>query len=96
MQADSSLVLVDGTPASTKGMASAVAQVVQALAVVAQGVTAAVKLWRAVTLQVTAGGGGGDDASGGGMIGGGGGEACVVVCELHVVSSVAVAVMCRL
>ncbi len=61
MQAKSTALLVDGTPAITNGVASAVKHVVQALATSEHGATAAVKLCAAVTGHVTGDGGGGGD-----------------------------------
>jgi preprotein translocase subunit SecG len=72
MQAPSMAVSVEGTPASTKGVASAVTQVVQALATSAQGVTAAAKLCVAVMLHTSGGGGAGGAGDSGGEAAGGG------------------------
>ena len=63
---------VEGTPARTKTVASAVTQVVHAVAVLAQGVTADAKLSVELTGQTTGGGKGG---RGGGLGGGDGGGA---------------------
>ena len=63
MQAPSEAVSVEATPCKMKGIASATLHVLQALAVVAQGETAAVKLCCADTGHVAAGGG---EATGGG------------------------------
>ncbi len=59
MQASSTAVLVDGTPAMTNGVASAVKHVVQALATSEHGTTAEVKLCAAVIGHVTVCAGGG-------------------------------------
>jgi hypothetical protein len=69
MHAPSTAVSVDATPAMTKGVTSAVTQVVQAFATSAQGVTAAEKSCCALTGHVT--GGGGSGGSGGSGLGGG-------------------------
>lgn len=62
--------MLGDTPASTNGIASAVTHVVHAFATLAQGATAAVKFWDAVTGQ-DALDGGGEYATGGGIEGGG-------------------------
>ncbi len=64
MQAKRTALLVDGTPAITNGVASAVMHVVQALATSAHGATAAMKLCAAVTGHVTGGGDGGGGGNG--------------------------------
>ena len=56
MQAPSAAVSVAETPASTNTVASAVTQVVQALAVLVHGVTADAKLSVELTGQTTGGG----------------------------------------
>jgi hypothetical protein len=66
MQAPSTALSVDATPASTNGVASAATQVVHAFATSAHGETAAVKLCAAVIGHVTGGGEGGDGEGGGG------------------------------
>jgi|APGre2960657444_1045066.scaffolds.fasta_scaffold12320_4 hypothetical protein len=60
MQTPSVTLSVGDTPAMTKGVARAVRQVVQALAVLAQGETAAAKFCVVDTGQVGAAGGGGE------------------------------------
>ena len=72
MQAPSAAVSVAGTPASTNTVASAVTQVVHALAVLVHGVTADAKLSVELTGHTTGGGFGG--GLGGGSGGGGNGH----------------------
>ena len=72
MQAPMVAVSVDETPAMTNGVASATTQVVQALATLLHGETAAVKLCCAVTGHVTGGAEGGFGGGSGGGEGGGG------------------------
>ncbi len=74
MQAPSTALSVDGTPAITNGVASALMHVVQALATSEHGTTAEVKLCAAVTGHVTGGGEGVDGGGGGGKGGGGSGK----------------------
>jgi hypothetical protein len=66
MQAPSMALSDDSTPAITKGVASAVTQVVQAAAVLAQGVTAAEKSCAAETEHTSGGGDGGGRGGGDG------------------------------
>lgn len=72
-QAPSAALLLCATPARMKGVASAVMHVVQALAMLAQGTTAAAKFCVVDTGQVT--GGGGITDGGGGIPAGGGSDA---------------------
>ena len=72
MQAPSAALLLCATPAKIKGVASAVMHVVQALAMLAQGTTAAAKFCVVETGHVTGGGG---IRAGGGSITDGGGDA---------------------
>ena len=71
MQAPIAAVLDAGTPASTNTVASAVTQVVHAVAVLAHGVTADVKLSVELTGHTTGGGHGGRGGGSGGGDGGG-------------------------
>jgi hypothetical protein len=72
-------VLVCGTPASTKTVASGVMQVVHAVAELEQGVTADAKLSAELTGQVTGGGCGG--GLGGGIGGGDAGHVASAVSD---------------
>ena len=79
MQAPSIATSDDKTPAITKGVASAVTQVVHAVATLAHGVTAAEKSW-AVEMEHASGGGDGG-GRGGGAGGGGSGQELSAVNE---------------
>ena len=79
MQAPSIATSDDATPAITNGVASAVTQVVHAVATVAHGVTAAEKSWAAEMEHASGGGDGG--GRGGGDGGGGNGQELSAVNE---------------